>query len=62
MEGTYIVSSSQRTICYLKKTKEEALLVKKVLEKSFPATTFYIGCCNSEGYVYWKKPVFPTSK
>jgi hypothetical protein len=59
MDSYYIVTNASRGITYIKKNKKVAEELKEILENQNPQITFYIGCCDSTGYVYWEKPIFP---
>ena len=59
MDSYYIVTNASRGITYIKKNKKVAEELKEILENQNPQITFYIGCCDSTGYVYWGKPIFP---
>jgi len=59
MEGYYIITNASRGITYILNNKQSAEKLKKELEIQNPQITFYIGCCDSTGYVYWEKPIFP---
>lgn len=62
MDGYYIVSNATRGTCYIKQNRDDALIIKSKLEGMYPQVTFYMGCCDSTGYVWWDKPTFPSSK
>ena len=59
MDSYYIVTNASRGITYIKKNKKVAEELKEILENQNPQITFYIGCCDSSGYVHWEKPIFP---
>lgn len=62
MDGCCIVSNASRGTCYIKPNKKEALKIKEELESLYPLVTFYIGYCDSTGFVWWERPTFPCSQ